>query len=213
MLNDDGRPTGSDIPPSGFLRSYLGNDFFSDVIEVQFPAGPLPQCGLFPLRNLHDVRHLSLHGTKVRDDDFPFDALSGLQSVDAAFTDITDAGVNRIAALPSLKTLDLTGTLITDASLESIGRNATLEELTLRDVAVSERAVERLKKDNPSLKLVWSAAPSRKHLLAMRKLSQLGAAIYFVRTDEATTDIEWYFPPGYRVAIIGSGSYMESLEK
>jgi hypothetical protein len=100
--------------------------------------------------------------------------------------------------------LDLTGTLITDASIESIHDNATLEELTLQDVAVSERAVRLLKNDNQSLKVVWSEAPSRRHLLAMRKLSQLGAAIYFVSKDEATTDIEWYFPPGYRVAIIGN---------
>jgi Leucine-rich repeat (LRR) protein len=202
MVDENDEPAGRSQAPSGPLRNYLGNDFFSDVIRVTFPAGQLPECGLLPLHNIPRLCHLSLRGSKVRDKDVPLDAISGLQSLDAAFTDITDDTANRLTALRSLKKLDLSGTLITDAALKGIRTWSMLENLVLHEVAVSEQAVEQLRKDNPTLEVAWSNAPSRKHLLAMRKLSQLGSDIDFVRPEQATADIDNYFPFGYRVAVI-----------
>lgn len=63
MLNSNGEYTGSDTPPTGFLRQHLGNDFFSKVIRVAYSAGSLPEFGLSPLADVRGLRNLSLRGT------------------------------------------------------------------------------------------------------------------------------------------------------
>src|SRR5437868_5580348 len=69
MLDKLENYTGHAEPPGGTLRQYLGNDFFSKVIRVEYPTGPLPKCGLSPLADVWGLRHLSLRGTSARDDD------------------------------------------------------------------------------------------------------------------------------------------------
>jgi hypothetical protein len=203
MVDKFGSPTGSGRPPSGVLRRYLGTDFFSKVIRVEFPAGQLPQCGLSPLQNLRGVRHLSLRGSMLGDRDVHIDAMNGLRCIDAAFTNITDATINRLATIKGLISLDLSGTRVTDASLQNLGKNSTLNVLTLEEVDLSEHAVQQLKKENPSLNVEWSNAPSSKHLSAARNLAQLGAAVHFVSKAQATADINSYFSPGYRIVLDG----------
>ena len=190
MLDTHGDYTGSDMPPVGFLRRWLGNDFFSNVVRVEYPAGKLPKCGLTPLDNVWGLRLLSLRGTKVADADFSTNALKGLQSLDAAFTDITDAAVDRLAVLSRLQSLDLSGTQITDASLEKLTACPKLRYLTLRDTLTSESAIQRLRQHKPLIDVVWSPPASPAHQKAMRHLAQLGATVYFVDNADAVADLE-----------------------
>lgn len=206
MVDDQDDYTGHDGAPTGILRQYLGNDFFSNVIRVEYPAGQLPTCGLTPLANVWGLRHLSLRGTKVSDSDLEPIALRGIQTLDAAFTDITDATISRLAGLSHLHSLDLSGTEITDASLEHLRTCPTLRNLTLQDTLVSEPAIQRLKLEKPSINILWSHSPSQTHLNAMRNLAQLGAAVHFVEKTDATADVDFFFAPGYRVAVIGRDS-------
>ncbi len=206
MLDKQDDYSGSDVPPVSFLRRSLGNDFFSNVVRLEYSAGEPPECRLTPLANVWGLRHLSLRGTKVADADFDTTALRGLQTLDVAFTDITDAAVSRIATLSQLQALDLTGTEITDASLEHLRTCPMLRYLTLQDTLVSEPAIQRLKLENPSINVVWSHSPSQTHLIATRTMAQLGAAVHFVEKTDATADVDFYFAPGYRVAVIGSDS-------
>ena len=206
MLDEHDHYTANYRAPFGFLRRRLGNDFFSNVVRVEYPPGQLPDCGVAPLANLLGLRHLSLRGTKIGDADFSLDGLRQLHTLDLAFTDITDATVVHLAALNHLQSLDLTGTLITDASLPSVRQIATLKSLTVNDVALSDEAVQQLKEENPAIEVVWVNAPSQTHLAALRRLTQLGAVVDLVSEERTTADSDRFFCPGYRVAINGDRS-------
>jgi hypothetical protein len=203
MLDEQGEYTGSPDPPAGFFRELFGHDFFSSVVRVEYSAGQMPECGLAPLADVRGLRQLSLRGVTVGDADVDMNDLSGLESLDVAFTNISDQTVRHMTTLDRLSSLDLSGTVISDAGLKGLKYCRRLRELFLQDTFVSEQAVQSLRDANATLKVFWSPLKSQSHHAALRELAQRGAGVHFVESAEATSGPELFFVPGYRLVVIG----------
>ena len=69
--------------------------------------------------------------------------LRKLRSLDLGFTQVTDAGLRRLAGLPLLR-LSLDSRLFTDAGMEHVARLADLEVLDLFGARVTDAACTHL---------------------------------------------------------------------
>jgi YHS domain-containing protein len=87
-----------------------------------------------------------------------------------ARTQITDASLELIAAMPSLGRLDLRETAVTDAGLALLAQHAVLRELVVSRTQLSDAALDSLQ-SLPALKhlWIWDAGLSAEGLIALRE--------------------------------------------
>ncbi len=101
------------------------------------------------------VKNLSLGRTEVTDAGIKRLAGStALEWLDLSFTKISDAGIAHIAGATGLRRLNLEGTAITDASLEVIAGFSQLEELDLSDTKITDAGIARLS-NLQHLQVLW----------------------------------------------------------
>jgi YHS domain-containing protein/uncharacterized membrane protein len=87
-----------------------------------------------------------------------------------ARTQITDASLELIAAMPALSRLDLRETAVTDAGLALLAQHAQLRELVLSRTRLSDAALDSLRELPALTQLwVWEAGFSDEGLLALRE--------------------------------------------
>ena len=88
---------GDDPPGPDWLVELIGVDYFDDVVAVRLRDLPVTDADLDLVRDLPDLRGLSISRTKV-----------------------TDAGLAHLTALTKLERLDLDGTNITVAGIKKL---------------------------------------------------------------------------------------------
>jgi hypothetical protein len=89
-------------PPAApiLLRLILGEDFFADVVYIQFDPTQINDADLARLQGLTD--------------------LHGLQHLNLADTHVSDHGLEYLTGLTQLRVLELTGTRVTDEGAEKL---------------------------------------------------------------------------------------------
>ena len=130
---------------------------------------PVTGKGLSALRNLKDLKWLTL-GPTVNDD--TLEAIAPLKNLEHLYLEkaqISDSQLHRLSAFPLLKTLDLSGTRVTDEGMKSIFALPALTDLRLEDTGITDNTLNFISAQSPS------ALPRLEHL------SLRGAAV----TDEA----------------------------
>lgn len=95
------------------------------------------------INRMTKLRHLSLAGSTVSDDDLPWDALQ-LTGLSLRNTSITDTGLSRLAEMTSLANLDITGTAVTAAGLSSLRQFSSFKTLDIDDACITQGSVKTL---------------------------------------------------------------------
>jgi hypothetical protein len=108
------------------LRNLLGEDFFTDVVEVTF----------------HD-------GSRFTDADLAcLQAFPRLTDLTLANANVTDAGLERVRGLSNLRKLCLRGNQFTDKSLTCLQGLTSLEELVLLNTQITDAGLQHIIKLN-----------------------------------------------------------------
>jgi hypothetical protein len=137
----DGLPNESPRPPEPqWLRTMLGDDFFSTVFVVGYKSDDafksddayrddttITDAGLAHLKGFTELRGLNLGGTNI-----------------------TDAGLEHLKGLTQLRWLLLGGTNITDAGLEHLKDLTLLRELHLGYTGFTVVGVKKLQRSLPN---------------------------------------------------------------
>ena len=121
-----------------WLRNWLGDEFFQEVISVQFFNRPLTDHDLAPLASLDCLEELAISGAPITDGGLKYIAnLKELRTLHLWETPgITDAGIAHLSSLTKLQTLALYRCSITDASLVHLRTMDNLEMLDLAETGV-----------------------------------------------------------------------------
>ena len=188
------------------LQRHFGPDFVSRVATVRYPPGNLPRCRLAPVRAFWGPRNLLLSGTSLRDSDVSPHGMQHVETLDASYTDVTDALIRELATHSTLRDLDVSGTAVTNASHEYLAGIPLLRRVVLRDTRVSSRAVESLRAARPMLDVVWSEFKGEEHIEAIRSLSRLGALVEYTQEADLFFEVGVINASGYRVGLFGDGS-------
>jgi hypothetical protein len=85
--------------------------------------------------------------------------LKNLEVLDLRLTDITDAAVPHLSALPKLRSLWLSEH-VTNACLAGLGRLTGLEDLWIEESDITSEGCERLARALPGTKISWNAEPT-----------------------------------------------------
>lgn len=111
---------------------------------------------------LHSLQALGLTGTKVTGTGLAhLKNLANLQIVELSQTKITDEGAAALALLTQLTTLDLHATQISEAGLEKLAALKGLSGLRLTQSPVSPEAHQKLQRELPMCRILYSAAPPK----------------------------------------------------
>ena len=121
-----------------WLRHWLGDEFFQEVLSVQFLNRPLTDHDLAPLASLDCLEELAISGAPITDGGLKYIAnLKELRTLHLWETPgITDAGIAHLSSLTKLQTLALYRCSITDASLVHLRTMDNLEMLDLAKTGV-----------------------------------------------------------------------------
>lgn len=100
-----------------------------------------------------DIVRLNLELTNVSDASLPMiAAMPSLSELDLTQCKVTDEGIAALAGHPSLRTLWIGGTQISDRSVEVLSAIPKLEQLYYEDSAITQQGFSRLTKTKPQLK-------------------------------------------------------------
>jgi hypothetical protein len=140
-------------PGPAWLRSFLGENFFSDVVGVTYQPSfwyellwpKLADDGLAQIKSLTRLETLELSGTKTTDAGLAnLKELTQLQELGLCDTKITDAGLVNLKGLTGLRNLDLNWTLVTHAGLANLKGLTRLHKLSLRRTKVGDAGIVNL---------------------------------------------------------------------
>ncbi len=166
-------------PGPKWIRYLLGDDFFAGVARVGYPRASPDET----LQHLDDLR--------------------GLRWLDLLATNVTDAGVERLAKHRELQTLVLRSTLITDEALPTLASMTELRLLYLDNTAVTTEAARTLKR-LPNLEYLGlsgthvrlpgcAAAPSEGQQQIAAALERWGVHVSAVRKDGSAGTEYWVY--------------------
>ena len=140
----DAKPPGPD-----WLRSLLGENFFSEVRAVLIAPGGDSDLQL--LAALPRLQSAALGGTTIIDNGLAhLKGLTQLEYLDLQRTGITDIGLRHLTGLMRLQELKLDETKVTDAGLANLSRLPRLQWLTLFGTNVTDAGVKTLQKSLPN---------------------------------------------------------------
>jgi hypothetical protein len=144
-LDKDGYalPRPNDMPEPAWLRTWLGDDFFIEVVTANMDYRPITDSDVAQLVGLKGLKHLtaiSLSGsTQVTDTGLAQIArLTDLRVLWLYHTGITDVGLAHIAGLTRLEALGVEHTQVTDAGLSRLVGLHQLHTLLLMHTRVTE---------------------------------------------------------------------------
>ena len=151
-------------PGPKWLRNWLGEDYFVDLIVVRVPGVRPVDPRLASIGALKRLVTLDLHDGAV-DDELArqFGGLLQLRKLDLGGTQLTDAGLASLSRLTELRELDVSRTGVTDAGLKTVGRLHHLEVLCLAGDAIDDRGLRELEplKHLKYLDLAWTRVSDR----------------------------------------------------
>lgn len=126
-----------------FLRKWLGDEYFVDVVLVKFPYSATRNQDLNHLKDLPNVRVLDLDCATV-DDIAVVAHLSKLRYLDLENTKITNEALEHLRNLNRLETLVLSDTEVGDKGIEHLSRLENLVELRLDRTNITDSCIEHL---------------------------------------------------------------------
>jgi hypothetical protein len=132
-------------PPRGpaRLRSWLGFDFFNDVVGVFYKSAAEPKT--WPLIEFPKLEFVSLTGERVTDQHLqPLNEVKSLRVLLLNGASITDAGLWHLRNLRGLRELHLSGCHITDEGLVNLADLDNLEVLDLDGARIRGWGFSRL---------------------------------------------------------------------
>ena len=142
--------------PSGsqWLRKLLGDDFFTNVVEVQLNDTQVTDAGLKHLKGLTQLQALLLNHTQVTDAGLEhLKRLTQLQGLSLNSTHVTDAGLENLKGLTQLQYLWLNNTHVTDAGLEHLTGLTQLQLLNLFSTQVTDQGAKTLQQALPNCRI------------------------------------------------------------
>jgi internalin A len=158
----DGDPSGTKVPnarPPGpaWLRLWLGDEFFQDVVQATLTFDRYRDADLALLEDLPRIKELHFYQTsKITNDGLVhLRGLTGMRWLDIyRHKGISDAGLAHLKGLTGLETLHLDGSSVTDDGLDSLAAMKRLEKLDVDGTSVSNAGLLKLK-GLPRLKQVY----------------------------------------------------------
>ena len=148
--------TNAPPPTPAWLRAMLGDDFFRNVVKVEFFGKKIPESIIGQLSKLTELRELRLDIVRVvspgaeftraiRDDDLAaFAGLTKLRNLSMYSANLNGPGLQFLANLKSLENLDLESTHIDDAGFEHIAGLTGLVGLRVSGTRITDVSVERI---------------------------------------------------------------------
>ncbi len=127
-------------PPTHWrwLRTWLGDDYFDNVIEV-FMFRDADDEFLQRVGDLQGLKSLYFRGTQVTDEGLaPIARLPHLERLSFDADDVTDNGMRILARAPALRQLGIGAPQVTDQGVKAICQLDSLENLGLQDTQVTE---------------------------------------------------------------------------
>ena len=143
----DYQDDGADPPGTDWLRELLGENFFSEVVDVNLCGNwHVTDAGLARLEALTELQTLNLVVTSVTDAGLVHvKALTNLKRLILGNTHVTDAGLVHVKGLTKLKELSLDNTEVTDAGLVNLRGLSHLQRLDLGGTQVTDAGLAHLK--------------------------------------------------------------------
>lgn len=140
-------------PPSTWLRTLLGDDFFDHIVRVEFWDPCVTNADLKHLDVLTELEILVLFSTHVTDNGLVhLEHLTKLQALSLLCHETTDRGLKHLHGLNKLQNLCCAGT-VTDAGLEHIKLLTNLKRLRLHDENVTDEGIEKLQEALPECEI------------------------------------------------------------
>jgi len=127
--------TKQEPPGPAWLRRLVGDDFVSDVVNVDFSDTRVTDAGVENLNELTGITHLALGGTQV-----------------------SDAGLENLTGLANLTLLGLSHTQVSDTGLKHLVGLTNLQVLGLVGTHATEEGIMELRKALPKCQIYWDAA-------------------------------------------------------
>ena len=128
-----------------WLRTWLGNDFFGEVVEAELGGTQVTDRDVGQVKRLDHLRKLWMERTQITD--VGLEQLAGLtqlQDILVGGTQITDVGLTHIARMTKLQRLGLGRTQITDTGLAHLVGLTKLEWLSLDDTKITNTGLSHL---------------------------------------------------------------------
>jgi hypothetical protein len=145
------------------LWSERFHDIYGDIqaAEVVLASSEIPDAGLSHLQCLTKLRSVSLYYSEnVTDEGLQFlAALPHLDTLNLSGTKVTSKGLKRLLTLPKLGFLELEFTDIDDDAVEALARLSTLKYLCVYRTRMTEDGVEKLRAALPFCKVVDQDLP------------------------------------------------------
>ena len=152
----DSRQNAEPFGPA-WLRSLLGDNFFSEVTSVSLACENLTDDGLGDIELLAQLKSLHLRDSQITDAGLThLEALSQLENLVLDTRGITDVGLEHLKRLAKLQRLILPMTpQITDAGLVHLEDLTRLELLNVRGTAITVEAAAKFKKLLPECEIEY----------------------------------------------------------
>ena len=135
------------VPPGPkWLRELVGQDYLSDVVQVNCSDRNIDDDDLDQLRGLKHLRDLNLIKTQITDAGLQhLSELKQLRSLSLSGPDITDTGLESLQGLDQLQCLSLELTSVTDVGLEHLKGLKQLQVLDLYGTKITDAGLKHLK--------------------------------------------------------------------
>ena len=150
MVDTEGaRLSATNLPGPVWLRSWIGIDCLSDVVEVDFdPAGDIRSSPLL-LRGLHSLRRLRfpMHDQNLKE----LRGFDRLEELEVRRAEELDDGLAALASLPRLRILKLHCHSISDSAILALSDFPALEVVALNRQTIDAGRLLRLMR-TPQLK-------------------------------------------------------------
>ena len=136
---------GAEPPAPPWLRELLGDDFFSDVVGVDF-SNARETSGVYLVKGLTGLRKLVLQGKRVTDGELAtLNGLTELERLKLFATGVTSDGMEHLTGLTKLKRLEIHHAPVTDAGLRHLKGLTNLRHLKLVGIRGTDAGLDNLK--------------------------------------------------------------------
>jgi Leucine Rich repeat len=163
--------------PAGpaWLRSFLGDDFFSEVGGVWADSSAFTDAHLDGIGHFLYLQDLSLQGSRVTDAGLAnVESLRRLKHLYLDNTRIGDDGLAHLSGLSLLERLSLHGTGITDAGLAHLRASTRLRALLLAETRITDSGLVYLRNLSQLETLIlWGTDVTDAGLIHLEGLSNL----------------------------------------
>ncbi len=134
------------VPPGPtWLRRWIGDDYFTNVVEMSVNDPKTGDADLNHLQDLPRLEVLELDGTHAGNQGLKYlAALKRLRKLSLRRTAVTDEGLASIEFLIKLTSLDLSETLVTDSGLLSLKKLVNLSALNIAGTQVNDTGIGEL---------------------------------------------------------------------